>query len=65
MTRALAKALYVLLGAVFLAAGVSVLLLGTGLLPGPVRDLIEDVGGGTRTPCTSCRSSARSWSSPA
>jgi hypothetical protein len=46
ITRALAKALYALLGAVFLAAGVSVLLLGTGLLPEPVRELIEDIGGG-------------------
>jgi hypothetical protein len=46
MTRVLAKALYVLLGVVFLAAGASVLLLGTGLLPEPVRALLEDIGDG-------------------
>jgi hypothetical protein len=40
----LAKSLYVLLGGLFLAAGVSVLLLGTGLLPAPVRDILLDVG---------------------
>src|SRR5262245_50539090 len=43
MTRILAMSLYGLVGAVFLLAGVSVLLLGTGLLPEPVRELIVDI----------------------
>jgi hypothetical protein len=46
MTRAVATSLYILLGVVFLVAGISVLLLGTGLLPEPVRALIEDIGAG-------------------
>src|SRR5437762_260005 len=46
MTRILAKSLYALLAAVFLVAGGSVLLLGTGLLPVGVRNLIVDIGGG-------------------
>jgi hypothetical protein len=43
MTRALVKAFYGLFGAGFLVAGVGVLLLGTGLLPDPVRDLIVGI----------------------
>src|SRR5216683_217969 len=44
VTRALAKSLYGLFGALYLAAGVSVLLLGTGLLPDAVRDFILSLG---------------------
>jgi hypothetical protein len=44
VAKALVMSLYGLVGAVFLLSGVSVLLLGTGLLPGPVRDLIVDLG---------------------
>jgi hypothetical protein len=47
ITRALAQALYGLFGIVYLVAGASVLLLGTGLLPVPVRDLIMSIGEGT------------------
>jgi hypothetical protein len=39
----LAKSLYVLVAIVFLIAGTSVLLLGTGLLPDPVRELINGI----------------------
>jgi hypothetical protein len=42
----LAKSVYGLVGALFLAAGISVLLLGTGMLPEPVRDLIVDIADG-------------------
>jgi hypothetical protein len=44
MLRLLIQSLYVLLGAVFLLGGASVLLLGTGLLPAPVQDLILAIG---------------------
>jgi hypothetical protein len=44
LTRALAKAVYALFGTVYLVAGASVLLLGSGLLPAQVRDVIVDVG---------------------
>jgi uncharacterized protein YjeT (DUF2065 family) len=44
LARALAKSSYGLVGVVFLVAGVSVLLLGTGLLPAAVRDSIHDIG---------------------
>jgi hypothetical protein len=44
--RVLAQSLYGLVGAAFLAAGASVLLLGTGLLPGAMRDLIVREAGG-------------------
>src|SRR5438046_2122680 len=44
MTRILAKSLYGVSAAVYLAAGVSVLLLGTGVLPEAVRAVILDVG---------------------
>ena len=44
MIRLVTRSLYVLLGAVFLLGGASVLLLGTGLLPAPVRDVILSVG---------------------
>jgi len=40
MTRALARSIYGLFAALFLVAGVSVLLLGTGLLPEAVKDII-------------------------
>ncbi len=43
-TRVVAQSLYSLAGAVYLIAGVSVLLLGTGLLPGPVREWIVLIG---------------------
>ena len=43
ITRVLAKSLYGLFGAVYLVAGVSVLLLGTGLLPDAVRHIIVSV----------------------
>jgi hypothetical protein len=46
LARALTKALYVLQGGAFLAAGTSVLLLGTGLLPAPLRDFILEFGQG-------------------
>jgi hypothetical protein len=44
MIRALTRALYGLFGATYLVAGGSVLLLGTGLLPENVRQLIVNVG---------------------
>jgi hypothetical protein len=47
--RVLAKSLYGLIAGGFLVVGGSVLLLGTGLLPGRVRDLFYDVGGGDRS----------------
>jgi hypothetical protein len=47
LAKILAISLYGLIGAVFLVAGVSVLLLGTDLLPDAVRDLIvDDLGQG-------------------
>jgi uncharacterized protein YjeT (DUF2065 family) len=46
MTRALVKSFYALFGVLYLAAGLSVLLLGTGLLPTPIRKLILDIGQG-------------------
>jgi hypothetical protein len=46
VARALVRSLYALLGTVFVAAGVSVLLLGTNLLPGAVRDHIVNAGRG-------------------
>lgn len=45
-TRAVAKSLYALFGVVYLAAGVGVLLAGTGLLPGFAAALIADVSHG-------------------
>jgi hypothetical protein len=44
ITRALAQSLYGLFGAIYLVAGAGVLLLGTGLLPDAVRDIIESLG---------------------
>jgi hypothetical protein len=44
MIRLVTQSLYVLLGAVFLLGGATVLLLGTGLLPAPVRDVILSIG---------------------
>ena len=44
MTRLLTQSLYVLLGALFLLGGAAVLLLGTGLLPAPLRDFILSIG---------------------
>lgn len=44
MIRVLSKVLYGLVGVLYLIAGVSVLLLGTGLLPEAVRDLIISLG---------------------
>ena len=46
ITKTLAKSLYGLFGIFYLVAGLSVLLLGTGLLPGAVKDLIVDIGQG-------------------
>jgi hypothetical protein len=42
--RLLAKSLYALLAVVFLLGGTAVLLLGTGLLPTPVKDVILSIG---------------------
>jgi hypothetical protein len=44
MIRAVTQSLYVLLRAIFLLGGIGVLLLGTGLLPTPVRDVILSIG---------------------
>jgi len=44
ITKVLAKGLYALFGALYLIAGVGVLLLGTGILPEAVRDLIVSLG---------------------
>jgi hypothetical protein len=44
MIRLATKSLYALLGAIFLLGGATVLLLGTGLLPTPVRDVILSIG---------------------
>jgi hypothetical protein len=44
MIRVVTQSLYVLLGAIFLLGGIGVLLLGTGLLPTPVRDVILSIG---------------------
>jgi hypothetical protein len=46
ITKALCKALYGIFGVIYLVAGVSVLLLGTRLLPDTVRDLIVSIGHG-------------------
>jgi len=40
LTRAVAKSAYVVLGTVFLAAGASLLLVNSGLLPGMLREVI-------------------------
>ena len=45
ITRVLAKSLYGLVAVLFLGAGAAVLLLGTGLLPAPVRDAIHGLAG--------------------
>jgi len=45
-TRLLAQMLYSLVGTIFLAAGVSVLLLKTGWLPADLQDTILDAAGG-------------------
>ena len=44
MTRLFTKSVYALVGTAFLLGGAGVLLLGTGLLPGPVRDVVLSVG---------------------
>jgi hypothetical protein len=44
MLRLVIQSLYVLLGAIFLLGGASALLLGTGLLPSPVREVILSIG---------------------
>jgi hypothetical protein len=44
--RTLARSVYGLFGVLYLVAGGSALLLGTGLLPDAVRDLIVDIGRG-------------------
>jgi hypothetical protein len=44
MTRVLSQALYGLVGVIFFVAGGSVLLLGTGLLPNALSDLIVSIG---------------------
>jgi hypothetical protein len=44
MIPVLVKAFYGLFAAIYLAAGVSVLLLGSGLLPGGVRQLMLEIG---------------------
>ncbi len=44
MTRLLTRSVYALVGVVFLLAGAAVLLLGTGVLPGPVQEVVLSVG---------------------
>lgn len=44
MIRLLTQSLYALIGTAFLLGGTTVLLLGTGLLPAPVRDVILAIG---------------------
>src|SRR5262245_66211838 len=44
MLRTITRSLYALVGAVFLFGGSSVLLLGTGLLPLPLKDAILSIG---------------------
>src|SRR5262245_10127465 len=44
MTRLLTKSVYALVGVLFLLVGATVLLLGTGLLPAPVKDVILSIG---------------------
>jgi hypothetical protein len=44
MLRLVTRSLYVVLGVIFLLSGSAVLLLGTGLLPASVADLILSVG---------------------
>ena len=44
MLRTITRLLYALVGATFLLGGSSVLLLGTGLLPGPLKDAILAIG---------------------
>jgi hypothetical protein len=44
MIRLVTQSLYVLLGVSFLLGGAGVLLLGTGLLPAPVRDVVLSIG---------------------
>jgi len=44
MIRLITQSMYVLLGTIFLVGGTGVLLLGTGLLPAPVRDVILSFG---------------------
>lgn len=46
MTKTLIQAFYGLFGVLFLLAGISVLLLGTNLLPEAVRELIVGIGQG-------------------
>ena len=44
MLRTITRSLYALVGAAFLLGGSAVLLLGTGLLPGPLKDAILAIG---------------------
>ena len=44
MIRVVTQSLYILLGAIFLVGGSGVLLLGTGLLPSPARDVVLSIG---------------------
>ena len=44
MLRLVTRLLYILLGVIFLLGGGAVLLLGTGLLPAPVADVILSIG---------------------
>ena len=44
MLRTITRSLYVLVGAAFLLGGSAVLLLGTGLLPEPLKDAILAIG---------------------
>jgi hypothetical protein len=44
MIRLVTQLLYAFLGTIFLLGGTSVLLLGTGLLPTPMRDVILSIG---------------------
>ena len=44
MLRTITRSLYALVGAAFLLGGSAVLLLGTGLLPGPLKDAVLAIG---------------------
>ena len=44
MLRTITRSLYALIGATFLLGGSAVLLLGTGLLPGPLKDAVLAIG---------------------
>ncbi len=61
MIRIVSMALYGLLAGIFLLAGSSILLLGTGLLPAAVRDLIVAIGGGSLSPLRDSAAGSRGF----